>query len=939
MKVLLMKRLTIATRLLCAFLVIALVPLSIVTYLTYTISDQSLRHEVTNNLRAIADSKAHQIETYARERQQDVTVLARMPSLVNAFEPLERAFREHGLDAPEYTAIEHELRPFLRDYLSRSGYADLFLIAPSGDAMFSSRRGEDLGSNFYTGPNRGTELARVFDRAKNLLETEISDFEYYAATNEPAAFIAAPVVKGGVVIGVVVLQMSNAEVYAVVNDYTGLGQTGETVVGSRVENDVVIVTPLRHDPLAAFRRRIPLGSEIEGALQQAAQRTPGDGIGIDYRGKPVMAAWRYLPSLRWAMVVKIDAGEAFAPIAHLQKAVLIVAGITLVCVVVGALVVARSISSPILSLTRVVRLMSRGDLQQEVPVATNDEVGELGRAFNTMTADLRQLYATIEERVRVRTQELHQSNEALESARKDAEEANRTKSQFLANMSHELRTPLNAIIGYSEMLQEEAEDLGQDEFTPDLQKINAAGKHLLTLINDILDLSKIEAGKMDLYLETFDLASMLDDVATTVQPLVEKNANNLVVQRPDALGFMRADLTKVRQSLFNLLSNASKFTTQGSISLAVTREPISAFSPPGLGGTEGGDWITFRVSDTGIGISPEQMARLFQPFTQADASTTRQYGGTGLGLTITRRFCQMMGGDITVESEGGKGSMFIIRLPAEVVDPKAGRGPEVLAHVKSQPEGTSTVLVIDDDPTVRDLLQRFLSKEGFRVASAAGGEEGLRLAQALRPDAITLDVLMPGMDGWSVLTALKADPALVDIPVIMLTIVDDKNLGYALGAADYLPKPIDRERLVAVLRRFQRHQPSHPILVVEDDRLTRQMLRQMLENEGYAVVEADHGQQALVRMAEQIPELILLDLLMPEMDGFAFVEEVRTHEAWRSIPIVVTTAKDLTTEDRLRLNAYVEQILQKGMYSREALLAEVRHLVATRLGQKQVGEA
>jgi signal transduction histidine kinase/CheY-like chemotaxis protein len=524
----------------------------------------------------------------------------------------------------------------------------------------------------------------------------------------------------------------------------------------------------------------------------------------------------------------------------------------------------------------------------------------------------------------------------LEDKGQQLESASRYKSEFLANMSHELRTPLNAIIGYSEMLQEEAEDLGQEDFTPDLQKINAAGKHLLALINDILDLSKIEAGRMDLYLETFDLATMLHDVQTTVRPLVEKNANTLVVQYADTLGSMRADQTKVRQALFNLLSNACKFTRHGTISLTVSREAISASSPLASGGTAGGDWITFRVSDTGIGISPEQMARLFQPFTQADALTTRQYGGTGLGLTITKRFCQLMGGDIAVESEVGQGSTFSIRLPAAVVDPKAGQVPEVPAQAKPQPEGTSTILVIDDDPAVRDLLQRFLSKEGFRVASAVGGEEGLRLAQALHPDAITLDVLMPGMDGWSVLTALKADRELAAIPVIMLTIVDDKNLGYALGAVDYLRKPIARERLVAVLRRFQRHQPAHPILVVEDDQLTRQMLRQMLEREGYAVVEADHGQQALVRVAEQVPELILLDLLMPEMDGFAFVEEVRRHEAWRSIPIVVTTAKDLTAEDRLRLNGYVEQILQKGMYNRKALLAEVRHLVASRLGCRPV---
>ena len=655
MKPRLLKRMTIATRLLWSFLVMALVPLSIFTYLTYTISDQLLRQEVANNLRAIADSKANQIETYAHERQRNVTTLARTPSIVNTFEPLERAFLEHGIGTPEYTAVENELRPFLSDYLEQSGYADVFLLSPSGDAIFSVRQGEDLGSNFYTGPNKDTALARVFDRAKTLLVTEVSNFEYYAATNAPAAFIAAPVLQEGVVIGVVVLQMSNQKVYKVVNDYTDLGKTGETVVGSWVDNDVVFVTPLRHDPYAAFRRRIPLGSALGLSLQQAAQGGQGRGLDLDYRGKQVMAAWQYLPSLRWAMAVKIDTEEVFAPIRKQRNTVLIVGSITLLFVVVGALIVARSISKPIVSLTWVVRLISGGDLKQEVLVGTNDEIGELSRAFNKMTADLRQIYETIEETVHVRTRELHQSNEALESARKDAEAANQAKSTFLANMSHELRTPLNAIIGYSEMLQEEAEDLGYTDFTPDLQKINAADKHLLALINDILDLSKIEAGRMDLYLETFDLAGMIQDVQITVQPLVEKNANTLVVHRPDALGAMQADLTKVRQSLCNLLSNASKFTKQGTIALTVIR-----------GAVDGVDWLTFSVRDTGIGMTPTQMAKLFQAFAQAGASTARQFGGTGLGLAITKKFCQMMGGDVTVESELGKGSTFTIRLPAEV---------------------------------------------------------------------------------------------------------------------------------------------------------------------------------------------------------------------------------------------------------------------------------
>jgi CheY-like chemotaxis protein/nitrogen-specific signal transduction histidine kinase len=515
----------------------------------------------------------------------------------------------------------------------------------------------------------------------------------------------------------------------------------------------------------------------------------------------------------------------------------------------------------------------------------------------------------------------HATREAQE-ARAAAEGADRAKSQFLANMSHELRTPLNAIIGYSEMLQEEAEDRGQEDFTPDLQKINAAGKQLLALLNDILDLSKIEAGKMDLFLETFDLATMLRDVETTIQPLGEKNANTLMVHRPDNLGTMRADLTKVRQNLFNLLSNACKFTQRGTISLEVSRESVDGF-----------DWVTFRVSDTGIGMTPEQMVKLFQPFTQADVSTTRQYGGTGLGLAITKHFCQMMGGDISIESALGKGSTFTIKLPAQVGDRKAPPAASAEPISEASPAGARAVLVIDDDPAVRELLQRFLSKNGVRVVGAAGGEEGLRLARELRPTAITLDVMMPGMDGWAVLTALKADADLADIPVIMLTMVDDKNLGYALGASDYLTKPVDRDRLVAILRKYRGEDRTRPVLVVEDEAVTCEMLRRMLEKEGWAVTAAENGRVALERVAEQRPVLILLDLMMPEMDGFQFVEALRTREAWRSIPIVVVTAKDLTAADRLRLKGYVEQILQKGAYRREALLAEVHEQVASYIAQ------
>ncbi|MCZ6872573.1 MAG: response regulator [bacterium] len=569
----------------------------------------------------------------------------------------------------------------------------------------------------------------------------------------------------------------------------------------------------------------------------------------------------------------------------------------------------RLISEPILHLAQTMRVVSdQEDYAIRAAKHSQDEIGFLIDGFNDMLAQIETRDTTLQE-----------VNERLAQSEQEALAANQTKSTFLASMSHELRTPLNAIIGYSEMLQEEAEDLGQEDFIPDLQKIHAAGKHLLALINDILDLSKIEAGKMDLFLEDFDISSMAQDVVATIRPLVEKNANTVEVHTADDLGIMQADLTKVRQTLFNLLSNACKFTERGTITLAASRETV-----------DGVAWLTFSVADTGIGMSPEQMGKLFQAFSQADASTASQYGGTGLGLVITQHFCQMMGGDITVESTVGQGSTFTIRLPAEVVDPKAAAAPQTEVLPTSAPvEGAATVLVIDDDPAVRDLMQRSLSKDGWHVAAVASGEEGLRLAKERRPVAIVLDVIMPGMDGWAVLTALKAEPDLADIPVVMQTIVDDKNMGYALGVSDYLIKPIDRERLIAILRKYRCEPPPCRVLVVEDEADTRDLLRRMLEKEGWTVTESVNGREALERVAENRPNLILLDLMMPEMDGFTFVEALRQQEAWRSIPVVVITAKDLTPDDRQRLNGSVERILQKGAYSREELLRQVRDQVMT----------
>ena len=621
-----------------------------------------------------------------------------------------------------------------------------------------------------------------------------------------------------------------------------------------------------------------------------------------------------------SIVGVLDAATPYAPFAAAAKAASrqVAEGLTpiVLLVALGAslllFVLTRGMLRPLREIHTAVSRLGEGEWPQEVKVRSPDEVGALAGAFNRMAADLRQTVATIEDKVKLRTRELEESNAALGQAREAADVANKAKSRFLANMSHELRTPLNAIIGYSEILEEEAEDRQLDDLVPDLRKIHGAGRHLLQLINDILDLSKVEAGRMDLYLETFTVRGMLDDVVSTIQPLVKQKGNTLVIDCPDDIGTIHADLTKLRQSLFNLLSNASKFTEQGTVTLRVRTEMA-----------DGRRWIHLAVQDSGIGMTPQQLDRLFQPFTQADASTTRKYGGTGLGLTITKRFAELMGGTVTVESVPGTGSTFTLVLPAEVA-PR----PVTSDHVALMAGPKGMVLVIDDDPAMHDMVRRTLEKEGIAVVPALGGEEGLELARQLKPSVITLDVMMPGSDGWNVLRALKADPELAGIPVVMLTIIDDKNMGFSLGAAEYLTKPVDRERLIRVIRRFSRDGQGGRALIVDDDVAARDRMRELLRGESWEVTEAVNGVEGLEALGRGMPDLILLDLMMPEMNGFEFLAALHAREGGQQVPVVVVTAHDLTPAEREHLSIHVARVFDKDHLDSAVLVGELKRLLA-----------
>lgn len=564
-----------------------------------------------------------------------------------------------------------------------------------------------------------------------------------------------------------------------------------------------------------------------------------------------------------------------------------------------------------------------GGLKHRLATTLFDDLNLLIANFNTMASNLYYTQEHLHDLVNSKTQELTNTNKLLEKmviehkkATEEAESANKIKSEFVANMSHELRTPLNAIIGYSEMLEESFADAGQNDYVLDIGKIISSAKHLLSLINDVLDLSKIEAGKMDIFIEQVNVEELIKDLASIIKPMVEKNNNKFMLTLDPTLSVMKTDLVRVRQCLLNLLSNASKFTQNGEIKLTVKRLKKNKHT-----------FIHFIVSDTGIGMTPEKLERIFQAFSQADASTTRKYGGTGLGLYLTKRFATMLGGSIVVASQENKGSTFTLVLPEISVAVKPDI-PMNISTPKKNDSSNKTLLIIDDEKAIHDDLQQAFENENYNVIHAYNGEDGIAMARKYKPDVITLDVIMPMMDGWEVLSILKSETTIRDIPVILLTIASEEDLGFALGANDYIKKPIDIHLLA---ERIKKLLPSSSIntsiLVVDDDDYMRKLLKRVINKMGLTTCEAKNGLEAINQINLKKPSLILLDLMMPEMDGFAVIQELQKNNQWCQIPVIIITAKDLTQEERSALMKYSKIILQKGSYSRKELVDAIHNQI------------
>jgi len=502
----------------------------------------------------------------------------------------------------------------------------------------------------------------------------------------------------------------------------------------------------------------------------------------------------------------------------------------------------------------------------------------------------------------------------METARDEARDASDQKTKFFANMSHELRTPLNAILGYGEMLYEDCEDLGYDDLLPDLKKITSSGSHLLSLINNILDLSKIEAGKMELFVTSFEIESMVQTIKDVSEPLAAKNDNGFVINLEGALGSMSQDETKLRQCLTNFLSNGFKFTKNGTVTLDVKARMVGDI-----------EFIDFAVIDTGAGMSPEGVAKVFEEYTQAERSTSANYGGTGLGLPISKKFAEMMGGDVIVTSEEGVGSVFTMSVPRECPEYNED---EVEGNVINLDEQDNLVVLVDDDVAMHDLIKRTISKLNLTLLGATNSEKGMELIREVKPKLILLDVLMPGRDGWSLLKECKTDKDLKDIPVIMISQLNQSNLASSLGANDYLTKPIDRSHFINTLKRILGNDTQDKkVLVIDDDKDVRELLSRLLKDAGYRPIDARDGKEGLERTKDE-PALIILDLEMPRMDGFEFLDNyIKDVPEEKRAPVLVFSGKDLTDVQEDLLKERVVGLVKKDDVSMDNLSKMIQGIV------------
>ncbi len=781
----------LSTRLLIWFSAIALLPLAFGALLVFTGAERAARAAVFNGLTIAANNQVSKIETYVIERQRAVTTLARTPTVIGAVRRL-----RNNVGSSQNDSLTSSTRPFFEYIAARSGYLDVILIDTNGTIL--NTLSESIGGHVRDAARVSPELAHVFDSVRTLATTEISDFSLIAGWSTPVAYIAAPVVENGLLIGVIAFQLDNRDFARVIQDRTGLGQTGETVVGIRSADRAVVVAPLRSDPDAAFQHAFPFGSDRAVALQQAVRGVEGAGESLDYGGVQTVAVWRYVPSLRWGLEVKQDTAEAFAQLDLQRRLLTALFALTVLAVVLAAFAVARSITQPIERLTAVVRAFSGGDLRARAGTATlarNDEIGVLASGFDQMASDIENQVIVLEARVAERTQQISEyaarmdtARQEAEQAQRDAERANQSKTIFLTSMSHELRTPLNAILGFSQVMERD-KTLGAKQHEH-VGIIMRSGEHLLGLINDVLEMSKIEAGQTTRNESVFDLRDLLRGIEEMMQVRANVKGLQLLFELEDDIPrYIYADEGKLRQILLNLIGNGIKFTKEGGVAVRAARKADEAVPT-----------LIFEIDDTGHGIAPDEIDMLFQPFIQSESGRKTQEG-TGLGLTLSRQFARLMGGDITLHSTLGDGTTFTITLQyadASAADLPTHHAARRVSHIDPADTRAYRILVVDDKLENRQLMLTWLNNVGFTVREAANGKEAVDVWAEWEPQLIWMDMRMPIMNGYEATKHIKSSDkgsATIIIALTASALDSEKTAIMVAGCDDFVRKPT-RESII-----------------------------------------------------------------------------------------------------------------------------------------------